>query len=256
MYTTFLASAFRSIRFGVNEAHGRGQAIQLNYLLDQGAFKVNADGTFSVDAAKIRDSVTALTREIMTLQAEGSYAEGPGDDRQAGRRSARNPARRSNGSPTCRSTSSRASPLPSSCCRGARSAAHTTVAHWCGLPAAVATSAHSSRLKRATHVVQILAPALLNRKARRGLPQTSRLSGDRPARRRVPPFCNKSKAGRCEGLVDFHFALLCTRDSRQRHASTGTLDCRSTFSSSTRRRSARCLRGPACPSRRDRPRIP
>ena len=40
MYTTFLASAFRSIRFGVNEAHGRGIAIQLNYLLDDGAFIV------------------------------------------------------------------------------------------------------------------------------------------------------------------------------------------------------------------------
>ena len=57
MYTTFLASVFRSLRFGVNEAHGRGQAIQLNYLLDQGAFKVNGDGTFTVDAAKIRDGV-------------------------------------------------------------------------------------------------------------------------------------------------------------------------------------------------------
>jgi hypothetical protein len=75
MYTTFLASAFRSLRFGVNEAHGRGQAIQLNYLLDAGAFKVNGDGTFSVDTAKIRDAVDALTREIMTLQAEGSYAK-------------------------------------------------------------------------------------------------------------------------------------------------------------------------------------
>jgi hypothetical protein len=75
MYTTFLASAFRSLRFGINEAHGRGQAIQLNYLLDKGAFRVNADGTFSVDAAKMREGVTALTREIMTLQAEGSYAK-------------------------------------------------------------------------------------------------------------------------------------------------------------------------------------
>ena len=75
MYTTFLASAFRSLRFGVNEAHGRGQAIQLNYLMDQGAFKVNGDGTFAVDATKIRDGVSALTREIMTLQAEGSYAK-------------------------------------------------------------------------------------------------------------------------------------------------------------------------------------
>jgi hypothetical protein len=75
MYTTFLASAFRSIRFGVNEAHGRGQAIQLNYLLDKGAFKAKADGTFAVDAARIRDGITELTREFMTLQAEGSYAK-------------------------------------------------------------------------------------------------------------------------------------------------------------------------------------
>jgi hypothetical protein len=75
MYTTFLASAFRSIRFGVNEAHGRGIAIQLNYLLDAGAFKVRPDGTFGVDNAKIADAVTALTKEIMTLQAEGNYAK-------------------------------------------------------------------------------------------------------------------------------------------------------------------------------------
>ena len=75
MYTTFLASAFRSLRFGINEAHGRGQAIQLNYLLDKGAFKVNGDGTFAVDRDKIRDAVSSLTREIMTLQAEGSYAK-------------------------------------------------------------------------------------------------------------------------------------------------------------------------------------
>jgi hypothetical protein len=75
MYATFLASAFRSIRFGVNEAHGRGIAMQLNYLLDAGAFRVRQDGTFTIDNAKIGDAVTALTREIMTLQAEGSYAK-------------------------------------------------------------------------------------------------------------------------------------------------------------------------------------
>ena len=73
MYTTFLASAFRSIRFGINEAHGRGIAVQMNYLLDAGAFRVNADGTFAVDEQRMPEAVTALTREIMTLQAEGSY---------------------------------------------------------------------------------------------------------------------------------------------------------------------------------------
>jgi hypothetical protein len=78
MYTTFLASAFRSIRFGLNEAHGRGIAIQLNAFLDAGAFKVSADGTFSVDPAKIRDAVTSLARDVMTLQAAGDYAKAKG----------------------------------------------------------------------------------------------------------------------------------------------------------------------------------
>jgi hypothetical protein len=73
MYTTFLASCFRSIRFGVNEAHGRGIAIQLNYFLDHGGVKVNADGTFAVDAAKIKQNVSDLTRDIMTMQATGDY---------------------------------------------------------------------------------------------------------------------------------------------------------------------------------------
>jgi hypothetical protein len=73
MYTTFLASAFRSIRFGINEAHGKGIAVQLNYLLDKGAFVVNADGTFAVAADKIQAAVADLTREIMTIQATGNY---------------------------------------------------------------------------------------------------------------------------------------------------------------------------------------
>lgn len=75
MYKTFLASAFRSIRFGVNEAHGRGIAIQLNYLLDFGALTVNRDGTLAINPGKIRDGVIALTREFMTLQAEGNYTK-------------------------------------------------------------------------------------------------------------------------------------------------------------------------------------
>ena len=74
MYATFLASSFRSIRFGVNEAHGRGLAIQVNTFLDAGAYKVRQDGTFTVDNAKMADAVTALTGEVMTIQAEGNYA--------------------------------------------------------------------------------------------------------------------------------------------------------------------------------------
>jgi hypothetical protein len=75
LYTTFLASTFRSIRFGVNEAHGRGIAVQLNYLLDQGGFASRGDGTFAVDLTKVKTGVAALTRDIMTMQAEGNYAK-------------------------------------------------------------------------------------------------------------------------------------------------------------------------------------
>ena len=74
MYTTFLASAFRSIRFGIDEAHGRGQALQLNRLLDAGAFRVAADGTFTVDVSKAKAAVADLTRELMTIEAHGDYA--------------------------------------------------------------------------------------------------------------------------------------------------------------------------------------
>ena len=73
LYPTYLASCFRSIRFGISEAHGKGIAVQLNYLLDQGGFVVSPDGTFAVDGAKIKEGVIALTREIMTIQAEGDY---------------------------------------------------------------------------------------------------------------------------------------------------------------------------------------
>jgi hypothetical protein len=74
LYTTYLASMFRSVRFGITGAHGRGVAMQFNYLTDEGAIKFNeSKGTFSIDHAKIKDSVTKLTRELLTLQAEGSY---------------------------------------------------------------------------------------------------------------------------------------------------------------------------------------
>ena len=73
MYTTFLASTFRSIRFGINEAHGRGVAIQLNTFLDAGAVTVDSLGRFAVDHDRIRAAVTALTTELMTLQATGDF---------------------------------------------------------------------------------------------------------------------------------------------------------------------------------------
>jgi hypothetical protein len=74
LYTTYLASMFRSVRFGINEAHGRGVAMQFNYFTDEGGIIYDErTGKFSVDESKIRDAVRKLTNELLTIEAEGSY---------------------------------------------------------------------------------------------------------------------------------------------------------------------------------------
>jgi len=73
LYTTFLASTFRTLRFGVTEAHSKGMALQLNWLLDSGGFTIGADGRFGVDFTKVRAGVAGLVTEIMTIQATGDY---------------------------------------------------------------------------------------------------------------------------------------------------------------------------------------
>ena len=73
-YTTFLASTFRTLRFGFTDSHARGMALQVNTLLDQGAIAVQPDGTFRLNFARARKAVAALTRQIMTIQATGDYS--------------------------------------------------------------------------------------------------------------------------------------------------------------------------------------
>ncbi|MBV9405505.1 MAG: hypothetical protein JO211_09185 [Acidobacteriaceae bacterium] len=73
LYNTFLASSFRTLRFGILEAHGRGMALQFNYFIDHGAFFINPDGTFEVDHTKIKAAVRDLTHELLTIETKGDY---------------------------------------------------------------------------------------------------------------------------------------------------------------------------------------
>ena len=74
LYTTFLASSFRTLRFGLNDAHGKGMAIQVNYLIDKGGFIARPDGVFEVDFGKIKSAVRDLDHDLLTLEATGDYA--------------------------------------------------------------------------------------------------------------------------------------------------------------------------------------
>ncbi|MFN2382716.1 MAG: peptidase [Gemmatimonadota bacterium] len=74
VYVTGVASLFRCVRFGIEEAHGKGCAVQLNALLDDGAMTVGADGRFGIDFARIGPAYAALGRTLLTLEATGDRA--------------------------------------------------------------------------------------------------------------------------------------------------------------------------------------
>ncbi|NIV91228.1 hypothetical protein GWN42_00110 [candidate division KSB1 bacterium] len=72
---TYLAGLFRGIRFGIGEAHGKGNALQFNYLLDKGAIVyAEQTETFAVNFDTFDDWVRELVQDICILQANGDYA--------------------------------------------------------------------------------------------------------------------------------------------------------------------------------------
>ncbi len=74
-YVTFLASIFRSIRFGASNAHGRANAAQLSFLQERGAFtRDSTTGRSRVDLPKMRAAVDALAEQILRFQGDGDYA--------------------------------------------------------------------------------------------------------------------------------------------------------------------------------------
>jgi hypothetical protein len=73
-YVTFLASLFRSVRFGAADAHGRANIVAFNFLQRLGAFTREPDGKYRVDVARMRAASDSLSRRILVLQGDGDYA--------------------------------------------------------------------------------------------------------------------------------------------------------------------------------------
>lgn len=76
-YVTFLASIFRSVRFGASSAHGKANMVRFNYFKEKGAFTQTENGMYKVDMEKFRAAIDALSNDILVLQGEGDY-EGTG----------------------------------------------------------------------------------------------------------------------------------------------------------------------------------
>lgn len=76
-YVTFLASIFRSVRFGASDAHGKANIVRFNYFKDMGAFTQNENGKYSVNMDKFKEAINSLSKDILVLQGDGDY-EGTG----------------------------------------------------------------------------------------------------------------------------------------------------------------------------------
>lgn len=70
---TYVAGLFRSARFGLHEAHGRGVVSQFNYLLEKGALEVDAEGRFRAVSETFPGAIRDLLHDMLMLQASGDY---------------------------------------------------------------------------------------------------------------------------------------------------------------------------------------
>ncbi len=73
-YVTFMASVFRSVRFGASDAHGKANMVRFNFFEELGAFtRDEASGRYSVDFEKMKQAMVQLSGLILTIQGEGDY---------------------------------------------------------------------------------------------------------------------------------------------------------------------------------------
>jgi hypothetical protein len=72
-FVTYMASIFRSVRFGAASSHGKANMMCFNFFLQAGAFSRNADGSYKVDFAKTKEAMNAWAAAILILQGNGEY---------------------------------------------------------------------------------------------------------------------------------------------------------------------------------------
>jgi hypothetical protein len=69
-YASYVASLFRTLRFGAGEAHGRAETMEFNYLLDAHAVNFQ-NGRYHVDYARMPQAIAALAKELLEIEATG-----------------------------------------------------------------------------------------------------------------------------------------------------------------------------------------
>ncbi|HYL93730.1 MAG TPA: Zn-dependent hydrolase [Alphaproteobacteria bacterium] len=71
-YASHVAGIFRTVRFGIAEAHGRAEMMEFNYLSEQQAITRDAKtGRYVIDFDKMPAAIAALAKELLEIEATG-----------------------------------------------------------------------------------------------------------------------------------------------------------------------------------------
>jgi hypothetical protein len=70
-YASYVGDLFRTVRFGVAEAHGQAEMMEFNYLLERGAVTRNERGRYVIDYGKIAGATADLAKELLEIEATG-----------------------------------------------------------------------------------------------------------------------------------------------------------------------------------------
>lgn len=73
-YASYVAGIFRTVRFGVAEAHGRGEMMEFNFLTEKGAIERGSGGLYRVRFEKMPAAIAELAKELLQIEATGDGA--------------------------------------------------------------------------------------------------------------------------------------------------------------------------------------
>jgi hypothetical protein len=70
-YASYVGGIFRTVRFGVAEAHSKAEMMEFNYLVEHGALKREPSGRYAIDYAKMPSTLNDLAKELLVMEATG-----------------------------------------------------------------------------------------------------------------------------------------------------------------------------------------
>jgi hypothetical protein len=70
-YASYVGGMFRTVRFGIAEAHGRAEMMEFNYLSSRGAIRSESAGRYAIEYDKMPGAIADLTKELLEIEATG-----------------------------------------------------------------------------------------------------------------------------------------------------------------------------------------